>query len=148
MGTQRPALTPRIVLDTNVALSALLFSRGSVGWLRSVWQQRQVRPLISQATARELIRVLAYPKFRLDADERESLLADYLPYCETVAIPKPPPEVPTCRDPHDLPFLHLAYAGRADWLVTGDSDLLALANAFTVPVVTPAALRELDGYPS
>ena len=54
--------------------------------------------------------------------------------------PDPPPPVPHCRDPFDRPFLELALAGRADALVTGDADLLALADSFTVPILTPAAL--------
>ena len=44
-------------------------------------------------------------------------------------MPEPPPKVPDCRDVHDLPFLHLAVAGRADMLVTGDADLLAVATS-------------------
>ena len=71
--------------------------------------------------------MLAYPKFKLDAQAQEELLGDYLPWVEVVAVPEPPPAVPACRDVDDLPFLHLATAGRADVLVTGDADLLALA---------------------
>ena len=59
-----------------------------------------------------------YPKFRLTGDEREDLLADYLPWCETVIVSKPP-AVPECRDFSDRPFLELALAGKADALVTG-----------------------------
>lgn len=72
--------------------------------------------------------MLAYPKFRLSADDQAELLADCLPWAEVVEVPDPPPRVPDCRDVHDLPFLHLAVAGRADLLVTGDADLLALAS--------------------
>ena len=92
----------------------------------------------------ELIRVLAYPKFRLTDVEREDLLGDFLPYCETVTVPDGI-EVPVCRDPLDRPFLEVAVAGKADWLVTGDSDLPSLAPAFEAPIVTPAALREILG---
>ncbi len=90
----------------------------------------------------ELIRVLAYPKFRLTAGEREDLLADFLPFCETVAVPAGI-QVSVCRDPLDRPFPELAVAGMADRLVTGDNDLLVLSPDFSVPIVTPAALREL-----
>jgi len=83
----------------------------------------------------ELIRVLAYPKFRLTRSEQEELLADYLPYCEAVPMPSKLPEVPACRDPMDLPFLHLALVGKADYLVTGDQDLLALKDSFERPIV-------------
>ena len=136
----------RFVLDTNVLLSALLFHAGSLSWLRAAWREERLRPLASRRTAAELIRVLAYPEFHLDEDDREHLLADYLPWCETVVIPDPPPDVPRCRDPSDRPFLELAVAGRADALVTGDGDLLALAAGFSVPILTPAAVKdELSG---
>ena len=43
--------------------------------------------------------LLAYPKFRLDAQEQHELLANYLPYAEVVRIAPPPPTAPVCRDP-------------------------------------------------
>ncbi len=132
----------RWVLDTNVLLSALLFPAGSLSWLRHAWQSGTIIPLAGQTTALELLRVLSYPKFQLTDQEREDLLADYLPWCETVTVSKPP-AVPHCRDPFDRPFLELALAGRADALLTGDGDLLALAPEFPVPILTPAAARQL-----
>lgn len=132
----RPA---RVVLDTNVVLSALVFGKGTTARLRAAWQGGHCLPLASTATAQELVRVLAYPKFRLDAREQQELLADYLPYAEVVRIPQPPPAMPTCRDPFDMPFLHLAAAGRADALVTVDADLLTLARVGHCPIMTPEA---------
>jgi putative PIN family toxin of toxin-antitoxin system len=130
----------RVVLDTNVVLSALVFRGGAAGQARQAWQRGLVLPLASTATAQELVRVLAYPKFRLSQAEQHELLADYLPYAETVRIPQPPPTVPDCRDVLDVPFMHLAVAGRAQALVTGDHDLLALgaefARAHACPIMT------------
>lgn len=132
---------PRLVLDTNVLLSALLFRGSAMTWLRIAWQGGAIRPLVGRDTAAELLRVLAHPKFALAATDRDDLLADYLPWCEAVTIPQPRPAVPACRDPSDRPFLELALAGRADALVTSDRDLLAVADAFPVSIVTPAAMR-------
>jgi len=120
----------RVVLDTNVVLSALVFGGGAAARVRQAWQQRVFVPLASSATVQELMSVLAYPKFRLTPGEQEELLADYLPYTRVVRIPQPPPAVPACRDAFDPPFMHLAVAGRAKLLVSGDRDLLALAEAF------------------
>ncbi|MBB1075153.1 putative toxin-antitoxin system toxin component, PIN family [Rhodoferax sp. 4810] len=120
----------RVVLDTNVVLSALVFGGGQAGQLRLAWQHGAFVPLVSTATAQELVRVLAYPKFRLSKFDQDELLADYLPYAQTVRVPQPPPTVPDCRDPQDVPFLHLAVVGQAQWLVSGDKDLLALAEEF------------------
>ncbi len=132
---------PRLVLDTNVLLSVLLFHQGSVAWLRHAWQSDAVRPLASRDTTEELIRVLAYPKLKLTNENREDLLGDYLPWCETVNVPAKT-KTPDCRDPFDLPFLALAAAAKADALVTGDKDLLALSGTFKVPILTPAAFKE------
>jgi putative PIN family toxin of toxin-antitoxin system len=120
----------RAVLDTNVVLSALVFRGGAAGHLRLAWQRGQVIPLVSAVTIQELLRVLAYPKFRLSPDEQDELLADYLPYAKTVRIPQPPPNVPECRDVLDLPFMYLAVVGKAQVLVSGDQDLLAIADEF------------------
>ena len=135
---------PRMVLDTNVLVSALLFPAGQLCWLREAWQSEAVVLLASGDATRELIRVLAYPKFRLTADERDDLLADYLPWCETVDV-SGRLDTPECRDPSDRPFLELALAGRADALITGDDDLLVLAPAFPVPILSPNAARDLVG---
>ena len=113
-------------------LSALVFG-GATARLRLAWQAGRLLPLVSTATAQELMRVLAYPKFKLSPDDQHELLADYLPWAEVVAVPEPPPRVPDCRDAHDLPFLHLAAAGKAELLVSGDADLLALAGPDTRP---------------
>ena len=118
----------RVVLDTNVVLSALVFGGGAAGRMRTAWQAGAFTPIVSTTTAQELVRVLAYPKFRLSAADREELLADYLPYTTTVRIPDPPPIVPECRDAFDVMFLELAVVGKAKVLVTGDHDLLALAG--------------------
>lgn len=70
------------------------------------------------------------------------MLADYLPRCETVTAGTEI-AVPHCRDPFDRPFLELALSGRADALVTGDGNLLALAPVLPVSILTPAALKRL-----
>jgi len=139
---RRTPTPPRVVLDTNTVLSALVFTAGTLVTLRRGWQSRRFIPLVSQATAAELIRVLAYPKFRLSAEEREDLISDYLPLCETVQVPRPPPSTPPCRDPFDVPFLELALAGKADFLVTGDRDLLSLAAQFPTPIVSVIGFLE------
>ncbi len=120
----------RVVLDTHVVLSALVFGGGAAGRVRRGGRQGTLVPLANTATVQELVRVLAYPKFRLSQAEQGELLADYLPYTETVRIPQPPPQVPECRDALDEPLMHLAVAGKAQVLVSGDRDLLAIVSDF------------------
>ena len=131
---------PRPVLDTNVLLSALLFQAGSLSWMRGAWQSGDIIPLASRATTAELLRVLTYPKFKLRDDEREDLLADYLPWCETVTVPNGI-KVPDCRDPFDRPFLELAIFAGADALITGDKDLLVLAESSEFQILTASEYK-------
>jgi putative PIN family toxin of toxin-antitoxin system len=131
----------RLVLDTNTLVSALVFRQGRLDWLRRAWQAGQITPLVSGATLEELLRVLAYPKFRLDREEIDELLAEFLPFAETVPGPVPVP-APTCRDPDDQVFIELALVAKADGLVTGDRALLALAGETSLLVQTPAAWRD------
>jgi putative PIN family toxin of toxin-antitoxin system len=138
-------VAPRVVFDTGVVVSALVFKGGALDWLRDAWREGRVVPLVSRATADELIRVLAYPKFRLSEADREELLGEFLPYAEPVNARPPKSGLPRCRDPEDRMFLELAAAAHADALVTGDDDLLALADAFTIPIVAPAAWRRSQG---
>lgn len=138
-GPERTDTSPRRwVLDTNVVLSALLFPSGRLTRLRHAWRSGALAPLASTETTIELIRVLHYPRFGLAPLEQEDLLADYLPRCESVAV-SGPFSTPERRDRRDRPFLALALAGEADALVTGDKDLLALAAALRIPILSPTA---------
>lgn len=139
MGAQAGVVPVRVVLDTNVVLSALLFTNGRLRWLREVWQQGQIVPVVDRTTIMELLRVLAYPKFRLSQSEREDVLAEYLPFCTTFT-PHAEVAVPAVRDDADRSFLQLALAARVAFLVTGDSDLLVLAATLaseSLRIVTP-----------
>jgi uncharacterized protein len=127
---------PVVVIDTNLVLSALVFGHGRLSALRMAWQSGRCIPLVSTATAAELMRVLAYPKFKLTTADREELLADYLPHCRSVRIPARLPKLPVCRDVNDQMFIELAAVGKADFLVTGDKDLLVLASEFKRPIVS------------
>lgn len=133
--------TLRVVLDTNVLVSALVFRTGKPAALHTAWQAERIRPLASHETASELIRVLAYPKFQLTDIERHDLLAEYLPWCESITVPADI-VVPEIRDPDDRMLLGLALAGQADALVTGDQDLLSLIE-FPIPMMSPARIGEI-----
>jgi len=129
----------RVVFDTNVVLSALVFTGGRLEWLRRHWQLEEAVPLVSRYTTDELRRILAYPRFRITVDQQIHLLADYLPFCERV-VPAETFPIP-CRDPKDQALLDLAQCGKADLLVTGDQDLLALAGQTAFIIESPEAYR-------
>jgi uncharacterized protein len=137
-----PALM-KVVLDTNIILSALLFHKGSLGWFRTAWENALFIPLVNRETSNELLRVLAYPKFKLTPNEIKYLFEYYLQFTETVAHSETLINLPICRDGTDQKFLHLAINGHADVLVTGDNDLLVLQGQtpFEIETATTFKLR-------
>jgi putative PIN family toxin of toxin-antitoxin system len=124
----------RVVIDTNVLLSGLLFG-GTSERIRDLWVSGRLVPLLSRETFAEFRRVLAYPKFRLTPAEITMIVEEeLLPYAEVIAATVDASGV--CRDPHDDKFLSLAASGRADYLITGDQDLLVLRSFKNVRIVT------------
>ena len=130
----------RVVLDTHVVLSALLFPSGRLIWLRTAWQAGAFLPLVSQATAAELLRALAYPKFRLAGEDIETLVAEYLPFVEVVQVSRRR-RWAGLKDLDDGVFLDLAAAGGAEFLVTGDRGLAKVKPPKGCRVVTPGEFR-------
>ncbi|HJU20628.1 MAG TPA: PIN domain-containing protein, partial [Stellaceae bacterium] len=100
----------RVVFDTNIVLSALVFGR-QLAWLCGVWARGLAIPIVCRETTAELLRALAYPKFKLTPIERDLLLAEYLPFAETAQLPGSLPVLPVaCRDRDDVVFIQLALA--------------------------------------
>ena len=134
---------PRAVIDTNVVVSAFVFRAGTLAWLREAVVNGALIPLVSEKTLAELVRVLAYPRFRLTAEDRENIIVHYMEHAEAIKQPRTRARLPRCRDPHDEMFIRLAYAAKADAIVTGDDDLLTLALESRIPILTPVAFRAL-----
>ncbi len=130
----------RAVLDTNVIVSALLFS-GPPSQLVPAWQSGRIRPIVSALILDEYIRVLAYPKFTLSSAEIRALLEDeLLPFVETVKATSFP--VPELRDKDDAKFVACAKTAGARWLVSGDDDLLTLRRVASVEIVSVATFLQ------
>lgn len=133
----------RAVIDTNVVVSAFVFRAGRLVWLREAIVNGALIPLVSDETLAEMVRVLAYPRFGLTAEDRENIIVHYMEHAEAIKQPRTRARLPQCRDPHDEMFIRLAYAAKADAIVTGDNDLLALAPESRIPILTPVAFRAL-----
>jgi uncharacterized protein len=137
---------PRLVLDTNVVLDCLHFLDPAALPLWQALTSGQCRCLADGYALAELRRVLAYPEFVLPDAEQESLWAQYREIAEPCAVTGFSRKLPRCRDPDDQPFLVLAAAGAADFLVSKDRALLELnrRGGLGFAVVTPAeACRRL-----
>ena len=126
----------RVILDTNVLVSAALKQQSLPAMAVHVVEQRDVL-LKSLATERQLFEVAARPYFAALIDPAaHAWLKKLLTAAETVAIVE---RIVACRDPTDDKFLELAVNGHADLIVSGDRDLLALNPFRDIRIVTPAA---------
>ena len=125
----------RIVLDTNCIISSLIFSRENTAWLRHSWQSGAIIPIVNKETVTELLKVLTYPKFKLTKTEQTLLLADFLPYADTVTSHDVPRNLPVIRDKVDQIYITLAVVAKADAIVTGDKDLLIIKDSFKTPPI-------------
>ncbi len=130
---ETPKKVSRVVLDTNVLVSAWLFT-GKLSKIVDLWRQGKVIPLISRETFEELRAVLEYPKFSLAPDEIQSIIEnEILPFFEVVEIQENVRGV--CRDPGDDKFVACAVSAPADFLVSGDKDLTDLKRYKTVKII-------------
>ena len=133
----------KVVIDTNVLISALLFG-GVPGTLVSWWKSGRIRPLYSGHMADEYLRVLAYPKFSLSEEEIDFLFfQEILPWFQIVAVQSDNPYVH--EDPSDDKFIWCAIAGKADVIISGDEHLLSFTSC-PVPVLSPSQFLEEHGY--
>jgi len=131
--------TLRVVLDTNVLLSGLAYPASVPGKIMAAWRHGSVEVLLSVYIVEELRRALPRLAHRhgLSAAEMGDLV-DILSIQAEVIEPLPGVE-PNLRDIDDQPVLGTLLAALttsgADYLITGDKDLLALAERY--PIVTP-----------
>lgn len=131
----------RVVLDTNVLVSALLL-KGTLRKIVDFWEQGIIVPLISEETFDELITVLHYPKFPLTEKEIRWIVEEkILPYFEVIEVIDKVHGV--CRDPADDKFISCAISGKADFLVSGDVDLCSLKNYESVKIIKPSYLMTI-----
>ena len=138
----------RIVLDTNVALSALLWRGTPYRLLEAIRRQEHVQLFASAALLAELgavlIRSVAAKRLALIGRAAHEILADYSDAVELVT----PLSIPIviAADPDDDQVIAAAVAAKADLLVSGDRHLLALGSHRNIGIVTPTeAIARISG---
>jgi putative PIN family toxin of toxin-antitoxin system len=131
----------RLVLDTTVILSSLLFPGSTPS--KALLKSQAGTVLASDATLIELVKVLGRTRFDryVERSVRQRLVAEFANVCEKIQIDFP---IRACRDPKDDKFLEVAVHGRADVVVTGDADLLALHPFRGIAILTPAGYLERE----
>jgi len=137
-----PPRPPATVLDTNVVLDWLVFRDPGIVAIAAAVADGRLRWLATARMRAELAAVLARATLSRWTSDTAAALAGFDRHA---AIRPPPPPAPLlCTDPDDQDFVDLALAERADWLVTRDHALLALARRarpLGVKVVRPAHWR-------
>ena len=130
---------PRAVVDTNILIRALIKPQGTVGPVLTRLRDGDYTLLYAEPLLDELMAKLALPrirdKYHLADDDVETVLALILLRGESVM---PQRRITACRDPKDNVVLEVAVAGEADYIVTGDNDLLVLHPFEDIPIVGPA----------
>ncbi len=131
----------KLIFDCNVLVSALLSNTSSSGQALLKAKSSSHTLLLSNHVLVELIDVLMRPKFDRYAtkDIRQQYFLEYESVCTKVKITN---TVKVCRDPKDDKYLELALSGDADYIITGDMDLLFLNPFERVSIITPKEFLE------
>ncbi|HCI12482.1 MAG: putative toxin-antitoxin system toxin component, PIN family [Gallionellales bacterium GWA2_60_142] len=141
---------PVVVIDTNVWISGMLTRSGAPAQLiRQV--VRQGRPVLTPETFAELKQRLWLPKFDryVSIEDRRRLLHETDTAALWIDVSPQIAKQAFCRDADDDKFIHAALASNADWLVTGDKDLLVLSEtlmASGVRIVSPPDAMQLPEF--
>jgi len=124
----------KVVLDTNIFLSGLMLPESIPGKIIAAWRSSSFELVLSELMLNEISRVLAYPKIRQRigwTDEEIEHFVMLLRFrADVVEIQHIQAVVP--RDPDDAPVLATFIASGADYLVSGDQDLLELRNDYAI----------------
>ncbi len=129
----------RVVLDTNVVASALLWG-GTPERLIELAGESRLECFTSEALLAELAGILGRAKFAAKLRQKNLSAAEIVAYYRGIAqsVEAVPIEEAALRDPDDAAVLACALAARAEAIVSGDGDLHALGSYQGIPVLSPA----------
>lgn len=138
----------RVVLDTNVIVSAFLSSKGAPALVLERWALGQFEVLVSQSILMEYERALSYHRVqvhhKMSGEEVAGVIEGFRKFALQVEAGS---ELRIVReDPEDDKFLECAVAGGASYMVTGDSHLLAVEELRGIHILTPAAFLTVLAY--
>jgi putative PIN family toxin of toxin-antitoxin system len=124
----------RLVLDTNIFISGLIATKSTPGKIIKAWKNGKIDIILSEKGILEIARVLGYPKIfkylKQSNFNIENFLSTLRFMCDIVDISGIEVNVP--RDPNDNHILATFIAGKADFLISGDKDLLSLKEKYKI----------------
>jgi len=131
----------RLVFDTNIIISALLFEGSKPSKAFNIGIEQEVI-LFSSSTLTELEEVLWRSKFDqyISHEDRKQFLSSFILHATPV---EPDETITECRDSKDNKFLELAVCGKADFIISGDEDLLILNPFRNIRILTPSMFINL-----
>ena len=132
----------RVVLDTNVYISGLMLPQSLPGRIMAAWLAGEFDLVLSEPMLEEIARVLAYPKISRRIGWSEAKIEQYVSLLrfEAELVDIQGSDAQVLRDTNDNPILATLLVSGADALVTGDADLLVLAEQYAV--VSPSSFAE------
>jgi putative PIN family toxin of toxin-antitoxin system len=131
----------RVVLDTNVLVSSILF-KGELAGIVDLWKRGKIVPVFSRETFDEFRTVLEYPKFTLTGGEIKSIIEEeVLPFFDIVEISDEVSGV--CKDPDDDKFIACALSASANFIVSGDKDLCDVGTYRTIKIIRASDLLKM-----
>lgn len=126
---------PRVVLDTAVVFSAMVFGGPVAARLRRAWRHGFCRPMVCRNTLLDLTHHLGRAQLGFSAAEQQQMLGEYLPYVLKIRVPAVVLPADASAEPAGLAFVQLAMAGQAHVLVSSDAALLAMQERLPFAVL-------------
>jgi len=130
----------KVVIDTNIWISYLL--GGLLQRIDEKILSKEIKAVVSDESLKELSEVLSRPRFKniFTAERIKELFSLLDSYAIVVS---PSQKVSACRDEKDNFLLEVALEGKADYLITGDEDLLVLNEFHNTKIVRPKDFEEM-----
>jgi uncharacterized protein len=148
MKADEALLTNRVVIDTNIWICAILSTKANPAQV-AARAAGSLAHVFSQDTFSELETRIWKPKFDryVSRETRQLLLHDVSASANWVEIPPTLASQTFSRDPNDDKFVHAALASRAQWLITGDDDLLVLGSVNGIQILSATQALAEPNFP-
>lgn len=134
----------KVVFDTNVVVSRFLSPTGTPARLFDFWEQSVFTLLVSEPILTEYERVLAYKNIvryhRMTPKEIKEIIQEFRQFSISIEVKE---QIAVVRDPADNMFIECAVSGGADFIISGDPDLLDLGEYDGIQILPPAAFLTL-----